>query len=34
MFEDMVVSSSHPSKTNKPWTVVLSMLVQVLFLGF
>ena len=33
MFEDMVVSSSHPTKTNKPWTVVLSMLFQVLFLG-
>src|ERR1700676_5271160 len=33
MFEDMVVSSSNPSKTNKPWTVVLSMLAQVLFLG-
>src|SRR3954452_15038403 len=33
MFEDMVVSSSNPSKTNKPWTVVLSMLFQVLFLA-
>jgi protein TonB len=33
MFEDMVVSSSNPSKTNKPWTVVLSMVAQVLFLG-
>src|SRR6185437_3727835 len=33
MFEDMVVSSSNPTKTNKPWTVVLSMLFQVLFLG-
>ena len=33
MFEDMVVSSSNPTKTNKPWTVVLSMLAQVLFLG-
>ena len=27
MFEDMVVSSSNPTKTNKPWTVVLSMVV-------
>jgi periplasmic protein TonB len=33
MFEDMVVSSSNPSKTNKPWTVVLSMVAQVVFLG-
>src|SRR6478672_1143041 len=33
MFEDMVVSSNNPSKTNKPWTVVLSMLFQVIFLG-
>src|ERR1700753_2426224 len=33
MFEDMVVSSSNPTKTNKSWTVVLSMLFQVLFLG-
>jgi protein TonB len=33
MFEDMVVSSSNPTKTNKSWTVMLSMLAQVLFLG-
>ena len=33
MFEDMVVSSNNPSKTNKPWTVFLSMLFQVIFLG-
>src|ERR1700676_4339634 len=33
MFEDMVVSSSNPTKTNKPWNVVLSMLAQVLVLG-
>src|SRR6201988_3963550 len=33
MFEDMVVSSAHPTKTNKPWTVVLSMVFQVVFLG-
>ena len=31
MFEDMVVSSANPSKTNKPWTVVLSMVFQVVF---
>src|SRR6202007_850710 len=29
----MVLSSSNPSKTNKPWTVVLSMVFQVVFLG-
>jgi periplasmic protein TonB len=33
MFEDMVVSSPHPSKTNKPWTVAISMIVQSIFLG-
>src|ERR1700729_2700882 len=33
MFEDMVVSSSNPTKTNKSWTVVLSMLFQVLCLA-
>lgn len=33
MFEDMVVSGAHSAKTNKPWTVVVSMLFQVLFLG-
>jgi hypothetical protein len=33
MFEDMVVSSAHPTKTNKPWTVILSMVFQVVFLG-
>ena len=33
MFEDMVISGAHSVKTNKPWTVVLSMLFQVLFLG-
>ena len=25
MFDEMVVSSPNPKKTNKPWTVVLSM---------
>jgi len=33
MFEDMVVSGASSVKTNKPWTVVLSMVAQVLFLG-
>jgi protein TonB len=32
MFEEMVVSSPKGKKTNKPWTVVISMVVQVLFL--
>src|SRR5580704_17842667 len=33
MFEEMVISSPNPKKTNKPWTVVLSMVFQVTFLG-
>src|ERR1700724_833373 len=33
MFEDMVVSSPHPSKTNKPWTLVVSMIAQSIFLA-
>src|ERR1700743_2084509 len=33
MFEDMVGSSSNPTKTNKSWTVLLSMIFQVVFLG-
>jgi len=33
MFEEMVVSSPKGKKTNKPWTVALSMVVQVLFLA-
>src|SRR6267154_1132455 len=33
MFEEMVVSSPTSRKTNKPWTVVVSMLVQVTFLA-
>ncbi len=33
MFEEMVISSPNPKKTNKPWTVVLSMLFQTAFLG-
>ncbi len=33
MFEEMVISSPNPKKTNKSWTVVVSMLFQVAFLG-
>jgi protein TonB len=33
MFEDMVVSSPHPSKTNKWWTVWVSGAFQAVFLG-
>jgi len=33
MFDEMVVSSPNPRKTNKPWTVVLSMIFQVAFLA-
>jgi protein TonB len=32
MFEEMVISSPNPKKTNKPWTVLVSMLFQVGFL--
>ena len=32
MFEEMVVSSPKAKKTNKPWTVVVSMILQVTFL--
>ena len=33
MFDEMVVSSPNPKKTNKPWTVILSMIFQVAFLA-
>jgi periplasmic protein TonB len=33
MFEEMVVSSPHTKKTNKPWTVVMSMVLQAGFLA-
>jgi protein TonB len=33
MFDEMVVSSPNAKRTNKPWTVVLSMLFQVAFLA-
>jgi len=28
MFDDLVISSAHPTKTNKPWTVTLSVIIQ------
>ncbi len=33
MFEEMVVSSAKGKKTNKPWTVFISMVLQVLLLA-
>ena len=33
MFEEMVVSSPTSKKTNKPWTVMLSMIIQCTLLG-
>jgi periplasmic protein TonB len=33
MFEEMVVSNAKNKKTNKPWTVILSMIFQVAFLA-
>src|SRR5256884_662955 len=33
MFEEMVVSSPHPTKTKKPITVLLSAVFQLVFLG-
>ncbi|MFZ0644674.1 MAG: TonB family protein [Candidatus Acidiferrales bacterium] len=33
MFDDLVVSSANPKKTNKPWTVVLSAMIQAGLLG-
>jgi protein TonB len=33
MFDEMVVSSPNPKKTNKPWTVIVSMIFQVAFLA-
>ena len=33
MFDDLVVSSPNPKKTNKPWTVVLSAMIQAGLLG-
>jgi protein TonB len=28
MFDDLVISSAHPTKTNKSWTVALSVIIQ------
>ena len=33
MFDDLVVSGANPKKTNKPWTVVLSAMIQAGLLG-
>jgi protein TonB len=33
MFEEMVVSNAKNKKTNKPWTVFISMVLQVFFLA-
>jgi len=33
MFDQLIVSSVNPSKTNKSWTVVISTLVQMLLIG-
>jgi protein TonB len=33
MFEDLVVSSPNPTKTNKSWTVIVSMIFQISFLA-
>jgi periplasmic protein TonB len=33
MFDDLVVSSANPKKTNKSWTVVLSAIIQACLLG-
>ena len=33
MFEEMVVSNAKNKKTNKPWTVVISMVLQIAFLA-
>jgi hypothetical protein len=33
MFEEMVVSSPNPKKTNKPWTMFVSMVFQLAFLS-
>ncbi len=34
MFDDLVISSSHPNRTHKPWTVALSTIVQLGIVGF
>jgi len=34
MFDDLVISSANPKRTNKPWTVTLSVIVQASIVGF
>src|SRR5580704_3206417 len=34
MFDDLVISSVHPNKTHKPWTVFVSTVVQAAIVGF
>ena len=33
MFDDLVISSAHPKRTNKPWTVTLSFFIQAVIVG-
>jgi periplasmic protein TonB len=33
MFDDLVISSAHPNRTNKPWAVTLSAIVQACIVG-
>ena len=33
MFDDLVISSAHPSRTNKPWAVTLSAIIQACIVG-
>ncbi|HKS81377.1 MAG TPA: energy transducer TonB [Candidatus Acidoferrales bacterium] len=33
MFDDLVISSVNPKKTNKPWTVTLSFIIQLCIIG-
>jgi len=33
MFDDLVISSAHPNRTNKPWTVAVSAIVQACIVG-
>jgi periplasmic protein TonB len=33
MFDDLVISSAHPTRTHKPWTVAVSALVQAAIVG-
>ena len=33
MFDDLVISSAHPTKTHKPWAVTLSAIIQAAIVG-